>query len=50
MANSQEALQSYKGALKDALASLKQKRDSHPELFETDDSNDNGKKSLLDAL
>lgn len=48
--DSQEALQSYKGALKDALASLKQKRDSHPELFETDDSNDNGKKSLLDAL
>ena len=47
---SKEALASYKSVLEDALAALKQKRDDHPELFETDDSSDNGKKSLLDAL
>ncbi len=49
-ASSKSALTSYKAVLKDALAALKQKRDDHPELFETDDSSDNGKKSLLDAL
>lgn len=49
-ASSKEALTSYKPVLEDALAALKQKRDDHPELFETDDSSDNGKKSLLDAL
>ena len=49
-ASSKEALASYKSVLEDALAALKQKRDDHPELFETDDSSDNGKKSLLDAL
>lgn len=49
-AESKEALQSYKRVLEDSLAALKQKRDDHPELFEIDDSSDNGKKSLLDAL
>lgn len=45
-ADSGGALQSYKNALQDALTALKQKRDDHPELFETD----TGEKSLLDAL
>ncbi len=49
-AQAQAALQSYKGVLADALAKIKQKRDTHPELFETDESSDTGKKSLLDAL
>ena len=49
-ADSKGALLSYKTALEDALATLKQKRDDHPELFEADDNSDNGKKSLLDAL
>lgn len=48
--NAQCALNSYKGVIKESLLELKQKRDVHPELFETDDSSDNGKKSLLDAL
>ena len=47
---SKGALDSYKGELEKSLAALKQKRDDHPELFETDDSSDSGKKSLLDAL
>lgn len=29
---------------------LKEKRDKHPELFETDDDSESGRKSLLDAL
>ena len=49
-AESKEVLRNYKSVLEDSLAALKQKRDDHPELFETDDSSDNGKKSLLDAL
>lgn len=47
---SKKALQSYKEALEKSLVNLKQKRDNHPELFETDDGNESGKKSLLDAL
>lgn len=47
---SSQALNSYKNELTAALSSLKKKRDDHPELFVTDDSNDNGCKSLLDAL
>ena len=49
-AESKVALRSYKAVLQNALTALKQKRDDHPELFETDDSSDNGKKSFLDAL
>lgn len=41
---------SYKGDLEKSLFALKQKRDNHPELFETDDNSDSGKKTLLDAL
>ncbi len=48
--SSKGALDSYKGELEKSLSALKQKRDDHPELFETDDSSDSGKKSLLDAL
>ena len=47
---SEHVLRSYKNELAVALSVLKQKRDDHPELFETDDSSDNGRKSLLDAL
>lgn len=47
---SKGALGSYKDELEKSLSALKQKRDDHPELFETDDSSDSGKKSLLDAL
>lgn len=47
---SEHVLRSYKKELAVALSVLKQKRDDHPELFETDDSSDNGRKSLLDAL
>lgn len=43
-------LKTYKPALQKALSMLKQKRDDHPELFETDDSNSFGQKTLLDAL
>lgn len=43
-------LQSYKEALRRALLGLKQKRDDHPELYDTDDSNSLGQKMLLDAL
>lgn len=49
-ADSDEALHSYKAALNGALYALKEKRDKHPELFETDDETGSGKKSLLDAL
>lgn len=49
-AGAQGALQSYKGALENGLSELKEKRDRHPELFETDDGADSGKRSLLDAL
>lgn len=49
-ADSQCALYSYKGELEKSLFALKLKRDDHPELFETDDNSDSGKKSLLDAL
>lgn len=49
-ANSKKALQSYKQELNDALNRLKAKREKHPELFETDDGSDSGRKSLLDAL
>ena len=45
-----QALDSYKDALSTALAQLKTKRDKHPELFETDDGSESGRKSLLDAL
>lgn len=48
--SAQCALKSYKEVLGNSLVDLKQKRDAHPELFETDDNSDNGKKSLLDAL
>ena len=47
---SKAVLLSYKDELKNSLTSLKQKRDDHPELFETDDENSSGRKSLLDAL
>ena len=32
------------------LTALKKKRDDHPELFETDDGSESGRKSFLDAL
>lgn len=47
---SQEALASYKAALMIGLTALKNKRDDHPELFETDDGSESGRKSFLDAL
>ena len=47
---SQQVLQSYKSSLQDALAQLKDKREKHPELYDTDDGSESGKKSLLDAL
>lgn len=47
---SRAALGSYKEALENALEALKRKRDEHPELFETDDGNESGRKSFLDAL
>lgn len=47
---SKRTLGNYKDALSTALEQLKVKRDKHPELFETDDGSDSGKKSLLDAL
>lgn len=49
-AGSEGVLESYKGELEKSLCALKQKRDNHPELFETDGSSDYVKKSLLDAL
>ena len=48
--HAQMILKTYKPALQKALSTLKQKRDDHPELFETDDSNSFGQKALLDAL
>ena len=48
--DSQAAIYNYKESFQQALLGLKHKRDSHPELYETDDSSDSGKKSLLDAL
>ena len=45
-----QALNSYKDALSTALAQLKLKRDKHPELFETDNGSESGRKSMLDAL
>ena len=48
--NSKTALSSYKEELKKSLLLMKKKRTDHPELFETDDGNDSGRKSLLDAL
>ena len=48
--DSQAAIYNYKVPLQQALLGLKQKRDNHPELYETDDCNDSGKKTLLDAL
>ena len=47
---SQGALYSYKYALEDSLKDLYQKRLAHPELYETDDGSESGKKTLLDAL
>lgn len=49
-AQAKQALDNYKDALSTALVQLKAKRDKHPELFETDDGSESGKKSLLDAL
>lgn len=49
-AQSREALLSYKDALETSLLLLKQKRDDHPELFESDGGSIVEKKSLLDAL
>ena len=49
-AGSEAVLQSYKLELRNALDQLKDKREKHPELFETDDGNPSGRKSLLDAL
>lgn len=48
--DARSTLKTYKVVLEDSLAELKQKRDAHPELFETEDDGDSGKKSLLDAL
>lgn len=47
---SRQVLSNYKDALSSALDQLKEKRDKHPELFETDDGSESGRKSLLDAL
>lgn len=47
---SRRALSSYKTALSDSLEDLYQKRVAHPELYETDDGSESGKKSFLDAL
>lgn len=47
---SRGALSSYKASLEDSLEDLYQKRVAHPELYETDDGNESGKKSFLDAL
>lgn len=47
---SKTVLKSYKSALINALNKLKDKCDKHPELFETDDESESGRKSLLDAL
>ncbi len=44
------ALHTYKKELKKQLGELKCKRDRHPELYDTEDGTDAGKKSLLDAL
>ena len=49
-AHAAATLKTYKPALKKALGELKQKRDDHPELFDADDSNSSGQKTLLDAL
>lgn len=48
--NSKTALSTYKDELKKSLSLMKKKRTDHPELFETDDGSDSGRKSLLDAL
>lgn len=48
--SSKDALNNYKEELRDSLEELYLKRIAHPELYETDDGNDSGKKSLLDAL
>lgn len=47
---SEGVLYDYKDELIKSLSMLKQKRDKHPELFETDDGGNSGKKSFLDAL
>ena len=49
-APSRYVLNSYKPALVQALAKLKEKCDQHPELFKMDDSDSSSEKSLLDAL
>ncbi len=49
-ANSRDALKIYRGELETSLTDLKQKRDDHPELFETYGSGAPRRKSLLDAL
>ena len=49
-AKHRDSLKTYKPALQKALGELKQKRDDHPELFDADDSNNSGQKTLLDAL
>ncbi len=47
---SQNALYNYSIALEDSLNELKQKRNDHPELFETENGSNITRKSLLDAL
>ena len=47
---SQNALYNYSIALEDSLNELKQKRNTHPELFETENGSNLTQKSLLDAL
>ncbi len=48
--DSQNVLQSYKEELQRSLLDLKNKRDEHPELYETGEGNDSDRKELLDAL
>lgn len=48
--DAKDALSSYKEALMTALLQLKDKRDAHPELYETDDGDSTGKKPFVDAL
>jgi len=47
---SKRVLSTYKKELEVALLQLKLKKDTHPELYETDTGEENDQKSLLDAL
>jgi len=49
-AGTTDAQNTYKVALSEALRELKNKRETHPELFDANDDGSSGKKSLLDAL